>query len=76
MPRLLTVEDRRLEESRLRKKHWKRWGPYMSERQWGTVRKDYSPGGTAWEFFPFEHAIAGRIAGVKTESEGSATDTR
>ncbi len=56
MPRLLTVEDHRLEESRLRKKHWKRWGPYLSERQWGTVREDYSPGGTAWEFFPFEHA--------------------
>ena len=56
MPRLLTVEDHRLEESRLRKKHWKRWGPYLSERQWGTVREDYSPGGAAWEFFPFEHA--------------------
>jgi hypothetical protein len=56
MPRLLTVEDHRLEESRLRKKHWKRWGPYLSERQWGTVREDYSPGGTAWEFFPFELA--------------------
>ncbi len=56
MPRFQTTEDRRLEEARLRKKHWKRWGPYLSERQWGTVREDYSPGGTAWEFFPHDHA--------------------
>src|ERR1700730_2970643 len=58
MPRLQTIEDERLEEARQRKKHWKRWGPYLSERQWGTVREDYSPYGTAWEFFPFEHAHA------------------
>ena len=58
MTRLQTVEDRRLEESRLRKKHWKRWGPYLSARQWGTVREDYSPYGTAWDYFPFEHANA------------------
>jgi hypothetical protein len=50
------MEDRRLEEARIRKKHWKRWGPYLSERQWGTVREDYSPGGTAWEYFPHDHA--------------------
>jgi hypothetical protein len=56
MPRLQTIEDQRLEESHKRKKHWKRWGPYLSERQWGTVREDYSQYGTAWEFFPFEHA--------------------
>ncbi len=56
MPRLLTTEDRRLEENRSRKGYWKRWGPYLSERQWGTVREDYSPGGTAWEFFPHDHA--------------------
>jgi hypothetical protein len=35
---------------------WKHWGPYVSERQWGTVREDYSPGGTAWEYFPHDHA--------------------
>src|SRR5260370_42450042 len=56
MPRIQTTEDRRLEEARLRKKHWKRWGPYLSERQWGTVREDYRPGGTAWESFPHDHA--------------------
>ncbi len=54
--RTLTAEERRLEESRERKVHWKRWGPYLSERQWGTVREDYSPGGTAWDFFPHDHA--------------------
>jgi Glycosyl hydrolase family 63 C-terminal domain len=56
MPRIQTTEDQRLEESRTRKKYWKRWGPYLSERQWGTVREDYSPGGTAWEYFPHDHA--------------------
>src|SRR5262245_42622285 len=35
---------------------WKRWGPYLAERQWGTVREDYSPGGTAWDYFPHDHA--------------------
>src|SRR5215471_11749000 len=58
MARLLTTEDHRLEESRQRKKHWKRWGPYLSERQWGTVREDYSANGTAWESFPFDQAHA------------------
>ena len=36
--------------------HWKRWGPYVSDRAWGTVREDYSPYGTAWEYFPHDHA--------------------
>ena len=56
MPRLQTIEDRRLEEARTRKNHWKRWGPYLSERQWGTVREDYSANGTAWEYLPHDHA--------------------
>jgi hypothetical protein len=50
------AEGRRLEESRRRTKHWKRWGPYLAERAWGTVREDYSASGNAWEFFPHEHA--------------------
>jgi len=58
MSRLQTIEDHRLEEARLRKKYWKRWGPYLAERQWGTVREDYSKDGSAWESFPFEHAHA------------------
>jgi hypothetical protein len=54
--RTLTDEEQRLEEARERKVHWKRWGPYLSERQWGTVREDYSPYGTAWDYFPHDHA--------------------
>jgi len=52
----MTKEEQRLEESRRRTVHWKRWGPYLSERQWGTVREDYSPNGTAWEYFSHDHA--------------------
>ena len=52
----ITREEQRLEESHLRKVHWKRWGPYLSERQWGTVREDYSAYGTAWDYFPHDHA--------------------
>jgi hypothetical protein len=50
------AEEERLEQSRVRKKHWKRWGPYVSERAWGTVREDYSASGSAWEYFPHDHA--------------------
>jgi hypothetical protein len=52
----MTAEATRLDEARRRVKHWKRWGPYLSERAWGTVREDYSPGGTAWDYFPHDHA--------------------
>jgi hypothetical protein len=52
----LTAEGRRLEETRARTVHWRRWGPYLAERQWGTVREDYSPHGTAWDSFPHDHA--------------------
>ena len=49
-------EGIRLIEDAERTKNWKRWGPYLSERQWGTVREDYSPDGSSWEYFPHEHA--------------------
>ncbi len=52
----MTEEENRLAEARERTAHWKRWGPYLSERQWGTVREDYSPHGTAWDYFPHDHA--------------------
>ncbi len=52
----MTREEARLQESREHSLHWKRWGPYLSERAWGTVREDYSPGGTAWEYLPHDHA--------------------
>ena len=51
-----TVEHKRLMEAGTRKVHWRRWGPYLSERQWGTVREDYSEKGTAWEYFPHDQA--------------------
>jgi hypothetical protein len=49
-------EVQRLKAAQERTAHWRRWGPYLSERQWGTVREDYSPYGTAWDFFPHDHA--------------------
>ena len=52
----MTQEELRLQEDRQRKKNWKRWGPYLSERQWGTVREDYSEYGTAWDYLPHDHA--------------------
>src|SRR5579859_6189839 len=54
MPNL--KEQARMEESRLRRAHWNRWGPYLSERAWGTVREDYSADGDAWTYFPFEQS--------------------
>jgi hypothetical protein len=51
-----TAEARRLAEDTARKKNWKRWGPYLSERQWATVREDYSPDGACWDYFPHDHA--------------------
>jgi mannosylglycerate hydrolase MGH1-like protein len=52
----MTQEEKRLLQSRSREKHWKRWGPYLSERAWGTVREDYTADGKAWDCFPHDHA--------------------
>ncbi|HZO41941.1 MAG TPA: glucosidase [Methylomirabilota bacterium] len=52
----VTREELRLREAQERTAHWRRWGPYLAERQWGTVREDYSPQGTAWDSFPHDHA--------------------
>jgi hypothetical protein len=51
-----TAEQQRLDDARQGKFSWKKWGPYLSERQWGTVREDYSEGGDAWNFFTHDHA--------------------
>src|SRR5438477_906229 len=51
-----TAEHQRLTQDARRQKNWKRWGPYLSERQWGTVREDYSADGNAWDYFPHDHA--------------------
>lgn len=52
----LDAETRRLDEDAARKANWKRWGPYLSERQWGTVREDYSESGSCWDYFPHDQA--------------------
>ena len=52
----ITAEKQRLDEYHNRKTNWKKWGPYLSERSWGTVREDYSPDGSAWDYFPHDHA--------------------
>jgi Glycosyl hydrolase family 63 C-terminal domain len=53
---MANAEQNRLQEAHEDTQPWYRWGPYLSERQWGTVREDYSPDGTAWDFFPHDHA--------------------
>ena len=53
---MTTREEQRLLESRQRTAHWKRWGPYLSERAWGTVREDYSESGDAWNYFSHDQA--------------------
>src|SRR5215813_9586964 len=51
-----TAELHRLDETQRLEKDWRRWGPYLSERQWATVREDYSPDGDCWNYFPHDHA--------------------
>src|ERR1700761_215652 len=52
----MDVEQERLDHANRGETPWRRWGPYLSERAWGTVREDYSANGDAWSYFPFEHA--------------------
>ena len=52
----MTAEQQRLDEDRLKQKPWKKWGPYLSERQWGTVREDYSDNGNAWDYFSHDQS--------------------
>src|SRR5271155_2941695 len=72
----MSIEKQRLLETDADRKNWQRWGPYLSERQWGTVREDYSPGGTAWSYFPHDHARSRAyrwgedgIAGISDENQ-------
>lgn len=53
-----TLEEKRLHENKTHEKYWLKWGPYLSERAWATVREDYSLNGDAWSDFPFEHAAS------------------
>ena len=56
MPSPTNPEANRLAEDERREKNWKRWGPYLSERQWGTVREDYSANQESWEYFTYEQS--------------------
>jgi Glycosyl hydrolase family 63 C-terminal domain len=56
MAQTQTAENERLEEAKSQSIPWRKWGPYLSERQWGTVREDYSEGGDAWNYFTHDHA--------------------
>jgi hypothetical protein len=69
-------EGIRLEECRMRAQPWKKWGPYLSERQWGTVREDYSENGAAWDYFTHDHSRSRAyrwgedgIAGISDEKQ-------
>ncbi|MBL8796001.1 MAG: glucosidase [Planctomycetia bacterium] len=69
-------ENQRLDEDRLGQQAWKHWGPYLSDRQWGTVREDYSAAGNAWDYFPHDHARSRAyrwgedgIAGISDEDQ-------
>ena len=55
-PMKISTERQRLANDTAGKENWRRWGPYLSERQWGTVREDYSPWGGAWDYLPHDHA--------------------
>jgi hypothetical protein len=72
----MNTEQSRLAEDRDGRTSWKKWGPYVSERQWGTVREDYSPNGDAWNFFTHDHARSRAypwgedgIAGISDEQQ-------
>ena len=72
-----TKETLRLEEAREGEAPWKKWGPYLSERQWGTVREDYSEGGGAWDYFTHDQARSRTyrwgedgIAGLSDDKQG------
>jgi len=71
-------EKERLEAAQSGKALWKKWGPYLSERQWGTVREDYSENGDAWGYFTHDQARSRPTAGEKTallESPTTSSDS-
>jgi len=68
-------EKKRLQENFSHEKYWHKWGPYLSERQWGTVREDYSPDGLAWSYFPHDHARS-RVYRWGEDGIAGITDTR
>ena len=73
-PRAITKEQTRIDEMRSRRAHWNRWGPYLSERAWGTVREDYSADGDAWDSFSANRPLA-RLRWNEDGMRASATAT-
>jgi hypothetical protein len=71
----MNSEKLRLQQDQNRTAYWKRWGPYLSERQWGTVREDYSPDGSAWDYFPHDHARS-RVYRWGEDGIAGISDTR
>ena len=71
-----TAEQLRLDEARTGKAAWKKWGPYLSERQWGTVREDYSEDGNAWDYFTHDQARSRAYHWGEDGLAGYATTTR
>ncbi len=69
----MTPEKQRLDEAREQKIPWRKWGPYLSERQWGTVREDYSENGDAWGYFTHDQARSRPISGARTGWPASPT---
>ena len=67
-------EQKRLDDSRSKRKDWLKWGPYLSERQWGTVREDYSPDGDAWNYFSHEDSRSRAYRWGKMVLPGYLTD--
>ncbi len=79
----MTQEQIRLQEAREGTANWKKWGPYLSERQWGTVREDYSEGGDAWNYFTHDQARSRAyrwgedgIAGISDDKQPCASRSR
>ena len=62
----MNAEQARIEENNSQKQRWHLWGPYLSDRQWGTVREDYSANGDAWNYLTHEQARSRAFAGAKT----------
>jgi hypothetical protein len=70
------AEQQRLDDAREKNVPWKKWGPYLSERQWGTVREDYSPDGNAWNFFTHDHARSRAYRWGEDGLAGMSDDTQ
>ena len=69
----MAARDEQAERGRLAVAAWRKWGPYLTERAWGTVREDYSADGDAWDSFPHDHA---RSRAYRWSEDGLAGDLR